>query len=225
MKAAGKLERAFLIAGLSLLAVYAGIRIHGFVLSRAAMRQFAAVQQSASGNPSNDRVEQLVAAAPDFALWSAKRISQYQDSLAAQFSPAVAILRVSRIHLEVPLLEGTDDLTLNRGVGRIPGTARVGEEGNIGIAGHRDGFFRGLKDVGAGDDIDLVTPKGIERYVVDRVLIVNPSDASVLQPLAKPSLTLVTCDPFYFVGSAPQRYIVQAVRKESPQRIAQIGGP
>jgi sortase A len=172
----------------------------------------------------SDDVEALTAAPPNFALWSGKRIKDYQESLAMQFSPAVAILRVPKIHLEVPVLEGTDDLTLNRGVGRIPGTARLGEEGNVGIAGHRDGFFRGLKDVSAGDSVDLVTPKGVESYVVDRVLIVNPSDTSVLQSRTEPSLTLVTCYPFYFVGSAPQRYVVQAVLTDSPHKIAQMGG-
>lgn len=224
MKIAGKLERSFLIGGLLLLTIYAAVRIHGILLSRMALRKFATVQQPAPANPPSDYAEQLTAAPPNFALWSGKRVKEYQESLAMQFSPAVAILRVPRIHLEVPVLEGTDDLTLNRGVGRIPGTARLEEKGNVGIAGHRDGFFRGLKDVSTGDSIDLVTPKGIEKYMVDRVLIVNPSDTSVLQPRAEPSLTLVTCYPFYFVGNAPERYIVQAVLADSPHKMAQMEG-
>jgi sortase A len=224
LKTFGRIERLLLIAGLLLLAIYAAVRIHGILLSRAALRNFAPVQQPASLTPPGNHMEQVEVAPPDFALWAGKRIGAYQESLTKQFSPAVAILRVPKIRLEAPVLEGTDDLTLNRGVGRIPGTARLGEEGNVGIAGHRDGFFRGLKDVNAGDSIDLVTPKGIESYRVDRVLIVSPSDTSVLQPRMEPSLTLVTCYPFYFVGSAPQRYIVQAVLTNSSQRIAQIKG-
>ena len=224
VKTLGKVERLLLVAGLLLLAFYAAARIHGILLSRASLRTFAAVQQAASIDTTSDHIGQLAAATPNFALWSEKRIKEYRDSLAMQFSPPVAILRVPKIHLEVPVLEGTDDLTLNRGVGRIPGTARLPEEGNVGIAGHRDGFFRGLRDVSAGDSIDLVTPKGIESYVVDRVLIVNPSDTSVLQPRAGPSLTLVTCYPFYFVGSAPQRYIVQALLADSPREMAQMKG-
>ena len=224
MKKVGTLERLLLIAGLSLLAIYAAARIHGFILSHAALRRFAAVQRPASVNPPYDHVEQLAATPPDFALWSGKRIKDYQESLTRQLSPAAAILRIPKIHLEVPVLEGIDDLTLNRGVGRIPGTARLEEQGNVGIAGHRDGFFRGLKDIGSGDSVDLVTPKGIETYVVDRVVIVNPSDISVLQPRTEPSLTLVTCYPFYFVGSAPQRYVVQATLTSSPHKIAQMGG-
>ena len=221
---AGTLERLLLVGGFLLLAIYAAVRIHGFLLSRVALRRFAAVQQSASANPRSDHAEQLTAAPPDFAMWSGKRIKEYQESLAMQFSPAVAILRVPKIHLEVPVLEGTDDLTLNRGVGRILGTARLGETGNVGIAGHRDGFFRGLKEVSTGDSIDLVTPRGVEKYMIDRVFIVNPSDTSVLQPRMGSSLTLVTCYPFYFVGSAPQRYIVQAVLADSSHKVAQMEG-
>jgi sortase A len=146
----------------------------------------------------------------DFSLWSEKRIDSYKQSLAQRFDPPLALLRVGKIHLEVPVLEGTDDLTLNRGVGRIAGTARVGENGNMGVAGHRDGFFRGLKDVGVGDSIDLVMPTRTNTYVVDKVEIVNPDNVGVLRPTPASSLTLVTCYPFYFIGSAPQRYIVHA---------------
>ena len=130
--------------------------------------------------------------------------------MGSRFDPPLAVLRIPKVHLEVPVLDGTDDLTLNRGVGHIVGTVRPGEDGNIGIAGHRDGFFRALKDVGPGDTIELVTPKRVVRYAVDQIVLVRPEDVSVLQPRSRPSLTLVTCYPFYFVGSAPQRYIVQA---------------
>ena len=110
----------------------------------------------------------------------------------------------------MPVYDGTDDLTLNRGVGRIIGTARLGEEGNTGIAGHRDGFFRGLKDIAPGDTVELKLLSRVDQYVVENIQITSPEDVSVLQPTAKPSLTLVTCDPFYFAGSAPQSYIVSA---------------
>jgi len=122
----------------------------------------------------------------------------------------MALLRIPRSQLEVAILEGTDDLSLNRAVGHIAGTARPGDSGNIGIAGHRDGFFRGLKDVSTGDTIEIMTQRGETTYVIDQITIVNPTDVSVLAPRARSSVTLVTCYPFYFVGSAPQRYIVQA---------------
>jgi len=156
------------------------------------------------------RSVEVLAAKPNFSLWSQKRVKDYEESLAAQFAPASAVLRIRKINVEVPVLEGTDDLTLNRGVGRIPGTGEVGADGNIGIAGHRDGFFRGLKDIGLGDTIEMLTANGSETYVIDRIFITDPSDVSALAPRLRPSLTLVTCYPFYFVGSAPKRFIVQA---------------
>jgi sortase A len=88
----------------------------------------------------------------------------------------------------------------------------VGASGNLGIAGHRDGFFRGLKDIQTGDTISLVTTAATETYVVDNIKIVDPTDVSVLQPESVSSLTLVTCYPFYFIGSAPKRYIVHSSR-------------
>ena len=154
---------------------------------------------------------------PDFRLWSQKRIRAYQTSLAAIVSPPLGVLEISAIQLRVPVLEGTDELTLDRAVGHIPGTAPLGETGNIGIAGHRDGFFRGLKDVHVGETIDVYTQRGRSRYAVDEIQTVSPDDVSVLAPRAKPSLTLVTCYPFYFVGSAPLRYIVHATAADTNQ--------
>jgi sortase A len=183
--------------------------VHRAILSRAELKRFRDLQ-----------VEQPVETAVrfpdgaqfklDFNLWSEKRIAAYEQSLAEHLDPPLAVLRISKVHLEVPVLDGTDDLTLNRGVGHIVGTDRPGEGGNIGIAGHRDGFFRVLKDVSPGDTIELLTPKRTVTYVVDQIVLVRPDDVSVLQPRSRPSLTLVTCYPFYFVGSAPQRYIIQA---------------
>ena len=149
----------------------------------------------------------------DFSLWSEGRIEAYRDTPADQDRVPLAVLRIPGIDLEVPVFDGTDEWTLNRAVGRIPGTARAGETGNLGIAGHRDGFFRGLKDVSIGDAIDLQTLTGTERYAVTEITVTTPSDVEVLDPTDEPSITLVTCYPFYFVGSAPQRYIVRAVRQ------------
>jgi sortase A len=107
---------------------------------------------------------------------------------------------------------------LNRGVGRIAGTSLPGQGGNIGIAGHRDGFFRTLKDIRTGDAIELVTTSGKDIFVVDQIRITNRGDVSVLRPRAKRSLTLVTCYPFYFVGPAPSRYIVEASLKRQAEQ-------
>jgi sortase A len=206
-----KLERVLLLVGGLLVALYVAANIYRTVLSSAELRRFRA-RQPASASPQSVTPQEVAetAGSPDFRLWSEQRIKGYEESLAEHFAPAIAILRIPKVHIEVPVLEGTDDLTLNRGVGHVAGSANPGENGNMAIAGHRDGFFRGLKDVGLGDTIELETPKATETYIIDRITIVDPSDVSVLKPRGRGSLTLVTCYPFYFVGSAPQRYIVQA---------------
>ena len=183
-------------AGLLLIAVYLVPTVYGTVMSHLALAQFRA-----SGHANR--------------LWDSARIRAYQRSLAVSFPAPEAILRVPKAAIEVPILEGTDDLTLNRGVGHIHGTALPGNSGNIAITGHRDGFFRGLKDITAGDTIEVMrrTKEGqahTDKYLVRNIKIVLPSDTSVLNQTDDSTLTLITCYPFYYVGSAPQRYIVQA---------------
>lgn len=206
-----QLERLLLVVGVLMLALYVAARIHGTVLSNAELQRFKG-QLASADEP--DSVA-LTSAAPDFSLWSERRIKDYQESLEARFPPALAVLRIPKIHVEVPVLEGTDDLSLNRGVGHVAGTADPGENGNVAIAGHRDSFFRGLKDVSLGDTIEMVTPRRTETYVIRHITIVDPDDVSVLRPTPRASLTLVTCYPFYFLGSAPKRYIVQAFIADS----------
>jgi sortase A len=197
------------VLGLLLLSLYASARIYSAVYSRAEVSRFWKAHEDSLANRAH-KTSQQDAGSPDFRLWSEKRIAAYQASLRSSSSPPLAVLQIASLDLEVPILEGTDDLTLDRGVGHIEGTTMPGEKGNVGIAGHRDGFFRVLKDVHPRDIIELDTHKSRERYQVDEILIVAPEAVSVLGPRSKPSLTLVTCYPFYFVGSAPQRFIVHA---------------
>ena len=208
MRFSRSIERLLLILGAFLIAVCVAAYVHRTILSRAELRRFHDSQEQQTVGTS-------VGFSPgtrdfDFSLWSEKRIMAYEQSLAEHIDPPLAVLRISKVHLEVPVLEGTDDLVLNRGVGHIAGTVQPGEDGNIGIAGHRDGFFRVLKDVGPGDTLELATPSHTDTYIVDQIVLVRPDDVSVLQPRSVSSLTLVTCYPFYYVGSAPERYIVQA---------------
>jgi sortase A len=151
----------------------------------------------------------------DMTLWARGRIHAWQASLTRQAPPPLAILRIPNIRLEVAVLPGTDTLALNRGVGHIEDTAMPGTDGNAGIAGHRDGFFRGLKDITTGDVIELETLDGRLVYHVERTWIVDPQDVSVLAPTSGRSLTLVTCYPFYSIGPAPQRFIVRAIPAEA----------
>jgi len=153
-------------------------------------------------------------AAPDLSLWDVERIAQWRSSLGQEVPPPLAVLRIPKIHLEVPVLPGTEDFVLNRGVGHIDGTALPGADGNSAIAGHRDGFFRGLKDIAAGDAIEVETLGGRELYRVERTLVVEPEDVWVLDTTPERSLTLVTCWPFYYVGAAPHRFVVRAVLAE-----------
>ncbi len=222
-------ERILIAVGLVLLGIYGAAWAHRVILSRSSLRAFEKAKLAAP-TATPDPAVALPAASPpavpsprldlssgipadvDTSLWSEKRIRDYRASLKKRFDLPLAVLRIPKIGLEVPVLEGTDDLTLNRGVGHIEGTPQPGEAGNSGIAGHRDGFFRGLKDIAVGDRIGLVTLVGNESYEVDRITIVSPDDVSVLADSGEPSLTLVTCYPFYFVGDAPRRYIVRAVR-------------
>jgi sortase A len=207
MRRMGNLEWLLLAFGVLMLGFYAAAHVYGIILSRAEVGIFTSQQllemERRSGAGTTGK-------SPDFSLWSPNRIHGYEQSLTSHFAPAIAVLRIPKIGLEVPVLEGTDDLNLNRGLGHISGTATPGNSGNVGIAGHRDGFFRGLKDVAAGDSIEIMTPSETSTYTIDQIVIVDPSDVSVLAPRSNSSLTLVTCYPFYFVGSAPQRYVVQA---------------
>jgi sortase A len=201
-----KLEHLLLTFGVLMLAVYAAAWIQRATLSNAELLRFKSLQL-VSADPQG--VPQS-AENPDLSLWSKQRINGYRESLAAHFAPAIAVLRIPKIQLEVPVLEGTDELSLNRGVGHVAGTGNSAENTNIAIAGHRDGFFRRLKDIAVGDTIEMDTVARTETFVVDRIIIVDPNDVSVLQARPRASLTLITCYPFYFVGSAPKRFIVQA---------------
>lgn len=212
-----RLERLLLRSALVLLAIFGAARFQQFYATRAELTTFEArlhgantsslaIDPSVNAAPLTDK---LTRSSPKFLLWSPTRAKRYLANLSAPVKP-VAVLKIPKIGLTVPVLEGTSAITLNRGVGHIPGTARPGQIGNVGIAGHRDSFFRGLKDVRQGDSIELLTDLGIEVYVIRRTRITDPQDVSTLRPTSSPALTLVTCYPFYYVGPAPKRFIVEA---------------
>ena len=119
-------------------------------------------------------------------------------------------IEVSRIRLSALAREGVDVRTLRGSIGHVPGTSLPGDEGNSAFAAHRDTFFGPLKFIRAGDQIVITTPDGVHRYAVIGTRVVDPSEVSVLEPLPGHRLTLITCYPFDYVGSAPKRFIVQA---------------
>jgi LPXTG-site transpeptidase (sortase) family protein len=147
---------------------------------------------------------------PDTTLWAPGRIADYEASLKADLPPIIGILEVPSVGLQVPVYPTDTELAMDRGAGVIDGMAYPHEPGNIGIAGHRDGYFRVLKDVKVGDTLSLQTLEGPKSFTIDNVQIVEITDTHLLQDTNDQTVTLVTCYPFYFVGHAPQRYIVTA---------------
>jgi sortase A len=148
---------------------------------------------------------------PDQSLWDATEIKDYEEALKADFPPPLGLLIIEDLNIEVPIYNGTDEHILERGAGRIKGMAKMNEDGNLGISAHRDSFFRGLKDVELGDVVLVQSAHGVEKYAVSDIRIVPKDDISVLAPVDRKTLTLVTCYPFYFVGAAPERFIVTAL--------------
>ncbi len=198
-------ERTAWTFGVVCLVTWGALYIDGAAGARHELERFARLQAAALQQPP----------APDLSLWGPERIAAWRRALSEPAPPPLAVLRIPKIRVEVPILPGTDEFTLNRAVGHIEDTALPGTDGNSGIAGHRDGFFRGLKDIGADDAIELETLRGKEVYRVERTWVVDPEDVSVLDPTPTRSLTLVTCYPFYHIGPAPQRYIVRAARTDT----------
>ena len=125
-------------------------------------------------------------------------------------------LSVQRLHLAAMVREGIDRNTLELAVGHIPTTALPGQPGNIGVAGHRDTFFRRLKDLRNGDEVQFSTLSGNFKYIVESLIVVEPDNVAVLAASSENMLTMVTCYPFSYIGAAPQRFVVRARQVSSP---------
>jgi sortase A len=212
------LARICWLAGALLVLVWVVARLDAAMESSRALAAFDAAAAAPGSGPSAvpppganaGRLPERLAV--DFALWDPERIRQYEASFSRTLESPIAVLEIPKLALRVPVLNGTDELRLNRGVGRIAGTSWPGAGGNLAIAGHRDGFFRVLKDIALGDDLRIVTLDGPTVFTVRRLTVVEPADVHVLDETPIPTVTLVTCFPFDFVGSAPDRFVVQAER-------------
>lgn len=226
----GRLEVLFWGAGVVLLAAYAGAgywaerqRGQALVMFRAAQSALIERTADADARATGDHIAgakpgrmavavapaMRAVGAPDTSAWSVARRAAWSQS-AADSSTATAVLRIDTLGLEVPVFADASEINLNRGAGHIAGTALPGSVGNTAIAAHRDGYFRALQDVRLGERITVETLDAKVDYRVVRIEVVEPDAVQVLAPTDVPSLTLVTCYPFYFVGPAPQRYIVRA---------------
>ena len=209
-------QKILIWSGGLLLVVFIATQVYAACFSSLAVlrMQVAQAKVRTSSGPVNTATTQERV---DFTLWGKNRIHAYLASLTEKVDPPLAVLSIPRLTLTAPVFAGTDSLTLDRGLGQVEGTDLPGGDRNLGIAGHRDGFFRVLKDIKEGDTIDIERPDGKDVYIVDGITIVSPSDVSVLAPGTESTLTLVTCYPFYFVGDAPSRYIVRASLKSRTQ--------
>jgi sortase A len=219
MRVAVKIEFCAWILGIALLGSYAAVRASFETARAAGVEAFVASTVPSAPSPAApaDQIQTSLASFEvDQSLWSEARTSAFADSAAAS-GYVKAVLRIPARQLEVPVYSGTTDANLNRGAAHIEGTAALsGHTGNIGIAAHRDGFFRKLKDVAIDDELHLAVEGQSLRYRVVDLAVVLPHEVGVLAPTDVPSVTLVTCYPFYFLGAAPQRYIVRAQLYDAP---------
>ncbi len=157
-----------------------------------------------------------------YASWTFNRELHQIDKTPQSAAPRlhrdelVGRLEIPRLGMNVMVREGEDEATLAEAVGHLPSTPLPGALGNVALAGHRDTFFRPLRKLRVNDRISIATLKGTYQYRVQSIRIVHPDDVSVLKASAEPTLTLVTCYPFYYVGAAPERFIVRARQVVGP---------
>jgi len=191
------LERTSLLGGAILIALAGFAWFGGAAHSRLAVADF-------------EQIKDMAVPAADQRNWSEQRKAAHQQALSREAGDTLAILRIESAGIEVPVFDSTSKTALNRGSGHVAGTALPGTHGNIAIAGHRDGFFRSLQNISVGTEIELSTLHGQQKFRVAEILIVDPLDVSVLDSGDETMITLITCYPFYFVGPAPERFIVRA---------------
>jgi sortase A len=132
----------------------------------------------------------------------------------------VGRVEIPKLHLSAVVFQGTTSSILDKGVGHVDSTALPGQAGNVVLAAHRDSFFRELRNIHQGDDVTVMTTSGQRTYKVASTEIVDPTEVSVLNATAKPTLTLITCYPFYYVGHAPKRFIVRALEENPVLKLA-----
>jgi sortase A len=221
------LEVAFWAIGILLVVLFFAARVGGewerdqalasFGEARAAAQSERAMLAGLVSDPlAGEGIEPLSpSGAPDPAPVASESAASSPASAAVDSSMLpVALLRIPSIDLEVPVFADTSERNLNRGAGWVEGTAAPDDNGNMAIAGHRDRHFRPLKDVAVGDVLELESLTGQRSYRITKIFIVEPENVTPLDASDDAVVTLVTCYPFYFIGNAPQRYIVRAVAVE-----------
>ena len=186
------LGRALVLTGALAFACWGYLMLRQACFQRAASRVLQQQIAKASTSPQHDLLQDHEAGVP------------------VRHGEMIGRLEIPRVNVSVIVLEGADSSVLDVAAGHIPGTALPGLSGNVGIAAHRDTFFRSLREIRVQDRLSFDTPSGIFQYAVESTEVVEPSDTSVLRQNAGEELTLVTCYPFNYIGSAPKRFIVHA---------------
>lgn len=202
----------FLVLGITCLGIYSYV-----YLARALYQSY----ESREFDRAPDRVAAVTSADRTTSTGRHAGRSTLESVSLSKRPPSTALigrLSVPRLHLSVMVREGVDDNTLQLAAGHIPSTPLPGQFGNVGVAGHRDTFFRGLKDLRATDEVRFSTLKGDFIYVVESLMIVEPNNVEVLASSPENMLTLVTCFPFSYFGNAPRRFVARA-RQVSPSTV------
>ena len=184
--------RVLVLAGALAFAFWGHLTLHQIWFQRASNRVLQQQIAKTSTSPQHDVLQAHEAAIP------------------LRHGEMIGRLEIPRVNVSVIVLEGADSSVLDVAAGHIPGTALPGLSGNVGIAAHRDTFFRSLREIRVQDRLSFRTPAGIFQYAVESTEVVEPSDTGVLRQNTGEELTLVTCYPFNYIGSAPKRFIVHA---------------
>jgi LPXTG-site transpeptidase (sortase) family protein len=184
------LERGLFITGAAAAVLYAGMNVPAVIA----------------------RVQTLAPASSDGPVIppSTLGFAYLHGSGAIEDGTKIGTITVPQLHLTAPVVEGVQDGDLRRGVGHVPGSAQSGGLGNMVLAAHRDTVFRSLRSIAKGMDIQVTGTDGTYHYVVDSLQVVAPDRLDVMEISAQPEVTLITCYPFNFIGSAPMRFIVKA---------------
>lgn len=219
------IERFFLLAGLAGIGLWLGSFLtntawqywENWVFDREAHGESASITDYLSDKEKvlTDLIES----------WRGSKSSPEQETsrpVAIPNNHLLGRLTIPRLQLTSTVREGVGEDTLGRALGHIPSTALPGQKGNVGVAGHRDTLFRGLRNIQKNDVIRFETLHGTYSYQVESTQIVKPEDVSVLNAKSYPELTLVTCYPFYYVGSAPDRFIVKARQVQDAPKVEQV---
>lgn len=198
--------RLCVIAGAALLTWSAVVVIDGRMSQRAARQSLETASVVSRADP------RAPASAPALAPAADEAIDTPRPAPAVYTGSAIGALSIPRVHLSAVVLQGSDARTLRHGPGHLEHTALPGETGNVVIAGHRDSFFRPLRNIQVGDDIFVDTPEGRFHYEVSSLRVVNAHEVSVIEQTVAATLTLITCYPFWVLGHAPDRFVVRAMR-------------